>query len=556
MPSEYQQDGDIAFLGLNSRDNPSVLPSGYVTKSSNFRLDRGIATTRKGLKKFSEEELYGETKTVVGSGTYLNSNGQEIIMILIHDSDALETKLYEFNPDTGLFGSGKLLPVDITSSDGVDMIQAVDKVFITRGHNARPIMWNMSNTFTVLPTSGTGNEFPNCTGLMFYQNRLVATGHHKTMADIRARDTVCVSHYLEWDKWPSLDAFTINQGGNDEIVSVVPWTMNEFLILCRNSTFYLNVGTSKYASGEALAQDARLESLSVDIGCMAKRSSVQVGNGVMFLSDNGVYMLTPVQSGAPDGVKLLTLSEPISAPIDDVVRRINRTHAKDAVAAYWNNRYYLAVPLDNSTKNNAVLVYNFILKNWESIDTYPEDIDILAYSVAKRDKQRRLFIIDSNEGILLTEEGSSDELGTASGSPYLNQLGNPSIPYEVGKIGARLNWLLSETAYTGTPIYAELITRRFIGSTSTDKRFSSVDVDIYSPNGGLMTVSAITNNPDTDTLVDIFSLNQDEDVTRRNPIRKIAYGLQVKYNTYHLQPSIRSTFIKFTMQGKHNINRQ
>jgi hypothetical protein len=84
---------------------------------------------------------------------------------------------------------------------------------------------------------------------------------------------------------------------------------------------------------------------------------------VIFLSDNGVYFLQP-QPASAESMKLLTMADPISAPIDDVIQRINRTYAHRSVATYWNNRYYLAVPLDGSVDNNAVLVYNFILKQF------------------------------------------------------------------------------------------------------------------------------------------------------------------------------------------------
>ena len=555
MPLEYLTDGELGFIGLNSRDNPASLDKGILSKSVNFRLDRGVATTRKGLKKYTEPALYGATKSVVGSGVYLNATGQEIFILLIHDSAPgvlNPTKLYEFNPDTGTFAAPSSLPVSITSSSGVDIIQAVDNVFISRGHDARPIRWDKVSTFEVLPTN---HEFPNSTGLLFYQNRIIAIGRHLSMAATeRKRDTVCVSHFLEYDKWPALDAFTINQGGNDEVIALVPWTMNEFLVLCRNSTFYLNVGSDRYTSGQALSSTARLESLSVDIGCVARKTAVQVGSGVMFLSDNGIYALEPTKSGQPDGVKLLTLSDPISANVDDIIQRINKDYASQSVAAYWNNRYYIAVPLDNSTKNNTVLVYNFILKNWESVDQYGDEIDIFSFAVGKRDTQRRLYIVDRKEGILLNEELQFDEYGPNNGTPMLSTT-PVSGPY-VGLTGAYVPFTLTTSGFLNKPIYGEIQTRRFTAGDGRDKRFSSIECDILSPAGSIVETYAVTNNPDTDTKIDEFVSPFLEDATRRNPVRKIAYGLQIKFVTSNLQPTIRSNFVKFTGRGKTNINKQ
>lgn len=801
MQREYLTEGELGFRGLNSRDNPAILTKGYLSKSVNFRLDRGAATTRKGLKKFSESELYGSDKQVVGTGIYLDQNGQEMLILLVHNSTSNVTKLYTFNPDApenqSGFSSGTTLTTPIPSQEGVEIIHAVDRVFISRGNDLRPLVWDMVSTPTEIPTN---KEFPNCTGMLFYQNRIIATGHHLQMDPVRKRDTVCVSHFLQYDKWALADAFTVNQGGNDEVVAVVPWTMNEFLILCRNSTFYLNVGSNRYVSGQALSSDARLESLSVDVGCIAKKSAVQVGGGVFFLSDNGVYNLQPTQSGVPDGVKLLSLGDPVSAPIDDVIQRINKVSAAKSVATYWDNRYYLAVPLDSeeivikqdsteidegqtqdtsdipipslteaaaeadvlgyiqcpvkdaslwsdgneklyekatfyysypdgagtwtsvvtkvvvvgegparvyayeesgvyntgltspltgssaflgntlsatpgvqisadfgdipssgslvwgnyvpedvgagtpsywnvstyipyefiknkatlkvgdflyisklsfkssdsvvrqvsgsyeiiglknvlgknnefrgyivnlkvtsvdalansvdvakeikirkvSYKNNAVLVYNFILREWESVDIYPDEVDVLAFLVAKRERRRRLFLIDSNEGILLTEENEVDEIGASEGTPKL--VTAPSTGPYVGLTGAYVPFRLTESGYSNVPIYAELVTRSFTGGDGIAKRYSSIESDMSLPAGSIVETYSVTTNPDTETKIDSFTSAVSEDVTRRNPVRKTGFGLQIKFVSSNLQPTIRSNFVKFTINKKNNRN--
>ena len=51
MANELLKDGDMSFVGLNSRDNPASLSSGIVSRSQNFRMDRGVATARKGLQR-------------------------------------------------------------------------------------------------------------------------------------------------------------------------------------------------------------------------------------------------------------------------------------------------------------------------------------------------------------------------------------------------------------------------------------------------------------------------------------------------------------------------
>jgi hypothetical protein len=539
MPNEYLSDGELGFYSLNSRDNPSTLKEGTVTKSQNMRLEKGVATTRKGLQKFYDASIAG--KTIVGSGTYTDNSGQESIIVLADDSVLGVTRIVTFNTNTKVFFNGPALPARLTSSEGVEIVHALNKIFITRGHLLRPLIWDLASSVIEIPTN---DKFPNSVGVIYYQNRFIVIGKLNAASNDRRRDTVSVSHFLQYDDFSNVDSFTINQGSNDEVVALVPWTLNEFIILCRNSTFYLNVGTNRYTSGQPLSTDAKLETLAIDIGCAAKKSAVQVGDGVLFLSDNGVYLMSPATGGKPDGIKLLTISDPLSSPIDDVIETINKDFIGGSVGCYWNNRYYLAVPLGTSEVNNAVLVYNFILKSWESVDVYPSTIDFMSFAVGKRLKQRRLFAIDPNEGIFLMEEMTNDEIGEVTGTPVL------------GTESARLSWTLSsETFSGGQPIIGELITRRFTSSDGRDKRYSSVESDLYVPSGSIVETSAITTNTDSETVVDLFQWTKGSvDTTRRNPIRKTAYGLQIKFRTLRLQPSIRSNYIKFTANGKNNMN--
>jgi len=536
----YLRDGDVGFIGLNSRDNPVALPKGYVSKSVNFRLDRGVATVRKGLKRKTTGSLIGTT--IYGIGIYLDSTGQEIFVVASTDG------LYTYNPQTEIVSSKISYPAGetITTQIGCDVVFAVDKVFITRGWAKRPLVWDMgtgAGSVTVLPTgSGAGHTFPSANGLLYYANRLIALGKNVTESNTaRNRDTVCVSNYLDYQNWDTLDAFTFNNGGNDEVISVCPWTLNEFLVFMRNSVFYVNIGLGRYGYSDQLGSDSFIKTLVTDIGCSARKSVVQANGGVIFLSDNGVYFLEPQSVGSNESIRLLTLADPISANIDDVIQRINKEHSYKAVATYWNNRYYLAVPLDDSTDNNVVLVYNFILKAWESVDTYPAGFDIMSFCIAKKDNRRRLYSFDSDRGLFMMEELDWDEFTGATGTPLL--------PFF---LPATLNPL----SFTPVDIEAELITRRYIFETFSDKRFSTAEIDMYVDAGAQVETTAIISNPDVETNIDKFGSPNSEDVTRCNPIRKIGTGLQLLFDSNHLRPSIRSAFVYATPLKKNNVNKK
>lgn len=542
MPArEYLVDGDQGFIGLNSKDNPLNLGKNYVSKSQNFRLDRGVATLRKGVKKITDVTITG-IGDIFGACTYTTATGVEYLAIAFGD------RIMIYNPETEVSVGTVLYPAGetITSSDRVDMYQAqgIGYVYICRGFSKTVLRWNGLYTpgSVSIPAIGTHNNYPNTPHAVYYGNR------HIVQID---QNTFQVSHYLQDNHWSNLDMFSINDGSSDTLVGIVPWTLNEFVIFMRNSIFYSAVGVGAELVGDpAQANDSYVKSLATDIGCIAKGSAVQAGGGIIFLSDNGVYILNP--SGAsqgnvntPEGMRLLTLAEPLSASISDVIARINYNYVQDAVAVYWENRYYLAVPLDSSTKNNAVLVYNFINKAWESVDTYPTNFDVKKFIVIKRGSKRRLLAVDDQNGVFLTEELEWDEYGAATGSPLLPGLTGNQDTFVLDSNSAYLN----PSSYEAHQIQGDLITRAYSFDTNREKRFSGIQVDTYSPGGGVIYTKVIVTNPDVETEVIRYGLPSAESTLLRLPVRKCGQYIQGQFLTTNLRPSIYSTTLSALVVG-------
>jgi hypothetical protein len=597
MPREYAVDGDEGFIGLNSRDNPVNLGKNFVSKAQNIRMDRGVATVRKGAERITAGAIVGQA--IYGACSYTTSTGEELIIVVVADG------LYRYTPDTetlsakvtfpghingatysgsgttvtvtkaahGLIAGTKLfvntsvvgyggivtitavttntftytIPVSkpsgtgtatynatnfIEPEDEVELYQAkgIGYVYILRGFNKSVLRWDGASTIEA-PDVHTHHNYPESRHALYYGNR------HIVQTD---RNTIEVSHYLQDNHWSALDVFTINDGSSDTLVAVAPWTLNEFVIFMRNSIFYAAAGVGANASGDpAQESDSYIKSLATDIGCIAKGSIVQAGGGIIFLSDNGVYILNPAGAGngagnTPEGMRLLTISEPLSAPISDVIARINFNAVDRSVAAYWENRYYLAVPLDGSTVNNAVLVYNFLNKAWESVDTYNPNQAIEDFVIAKKGNRRRMFMVDENQGLFLLEELDWDEFDNATGTPEL--------PFYIPAT-------LSPLAFQPIQIDAELITRAYSFQTNREKRFSSFQADVEFTAGSAVDISFITVNPDSDTLMTSYGSDSSEDVTLRIPARKSGYYSQIKFESKNLRPVIRSVTVEAIIPG-------
>jgi len=65
LSSPIVRDGDISFLGLQSRRNPLTIPSGYLQVAQNIRLDKGVAQTRKGASRLASGISVGATPVTI-----------------------------------------------------------------------------------------------------------------------------------------------------------------------------------------------------------------------------------------------------------------------------------------------------------------------------------------------------------------------------------------------------------------------------------------------------------------------------------------------------------
>jgi hypothetical protein len=136
---------------------------------------------------------------------------------------------------------------------------------------------------------------------------------------------------------------------------------------------------------------------------------------IYFLDYSGVYKISQIFEGSPQAGSL-----PVSDNIKPVMDSINWNAAAGIRVENRRERVYFAVPLQNSTRNNVLLVYNMISSSWESIDTFGDPefrIDDLVKTNYIGD--RRLFAIDRIKGIvLLLEQGRTDILGLTTDYEY------------------------------------------------------------------------------------------------------------------------------------------
>lgn len=327
-------------------------------------------------------------------------------------------------------------------------------------------------------------------------------------------DEIIISDILDSDTYDQIyGQYRFNAGTADFNVGLHSFSDDKLLVFNRSS-IHLVSGAGAGASVQLITNE---------VGCVARNSIIQVGNNVLFLSDNGVY-----GANFQDLYNLRGNEVPLSSPIDPLIKRINRAVWDKSIGVYFDNRYYLAVPLDGSQVNNAILIFNFINKQWESIDT-TEDVNwnIANLIVAGKKADRAVYAVNTLGGLhkLDARVDAVDLLAT-------------EIPVQGQE----------ETVTHNIP--ASVTTRQFTLGTIDRKRWNNFELHVQSSpdNASDLSISAELENIDSTvnlgTLRDLNSgttLAPDEDVSVRGRIgNRRAYGMQVTLNNTVGRPRFRA----------------
>ena len=363
---------------------------------------------------------------------------------------------------------------------------------------------------------------------VYHQRRLAVPYRYSvsasadTYADRKIFDEILVSDILDTDTYDQIYGnFRFNAGKSDFNVGMLSFSDDKLLVFNRNSIHLVSsVENISIASTQLLTDE---------VGLIARNSVVQVGNQVLFLSDNGVYGMNFI-----DLYNLRGNEVPLSESIQKTIDSINKAHADKASAVYFDNKYYLAVPTGTSTVNNTLLVYNFLNKSWESIDNVNnvdlsgntfQEFEFTKLLIAGKGSKRGVYVTNTNGGIHRLEvfEDGIDRVIT-----------------EIGTTTAK------ETRVQGSAT-----TRMFTLGSIDRKKFNNFELHLQSSpdNSSDVSIAATTENIDSEPALDLKNASDyvggviapDEDVSIRGRIgNKRAYGLQVTLTSILGRPRFRS----------------
>jgi hypothetical protein len=348
---------------------------------------------------------------------------------------------------------------------------------------------------------------PSVPWAVYTNNRLVVPS---------GRDGVLLSDWLDPEVYdPFWQSFRANQGSNDYLVAVQPWVEGKFLVFMRKSIWLATVAQFSSTDGSDFSIDtplSKLELLTDEVGCLARKTIAVAGQYVFFLSDAGVYRLD-----ARLDLQLRGDTKPLSDSIADQFEQLDPSASENGVGVWHDNRYWLAVPQTAGANPAAWLfIWSALNEQWETRDNYGFGIDDLLIVTAG---SRRRVMATSQAGtiMMLNEEQAGDD------AP------DPSV-----------------TGYVGT-VSGRIVTRRYGMGSMHNKRFLRSLSDVVLPDTASITVKARLTNPDaTITLVpgqtNLSGLS--EDYTLKQPIRQKAHYCELEFLTTANRPEIRNVSIE------------
>ena len=474
----------------------------------------GVLTSSPAFVKVANGTYTANTYLSAGSNTSI-SNGIVTVSATAHGL-SVGTQIYVVD----IASSGPALTLN---GDGYTIATVATNSFTFYAQIADHA--SHSCVYSVRQSQGRGlSRMPAPAWGVYHQRRLIVpfsytttgTSGSETITARNVSDEMLFSDIFDSDTYDQLqNDFKVTAGIADYLQYVHPFTEDQALAFNRHSIHLINGVSGSLA-------DIQIREITREAGLVARKSVVTIANQIYFLSDAGVYSTNFGEFYTLRGAGL-----PLSAPIDPIIQRINKSYAYKAVAAYYDNRYYLAVPLDGSIINNAILVYNILNQGWESLDLIDQGgWNISNFIVAGSAGDAKLYAVNSFGGINVIE-ARVDDVDSIYTYPGVNS--------------------------NAFPIASYCESRQYIFDSPARKKFNTFELHAESSdtNSSDARIDIIAENLDNDftlgTLRDYLGdvLPIAEDCSVRGRIGNLrAYGAQIRFTPIQGRPKMR--LIKLT----------
>lgn len=219
-------------------------------------------------------------------------------------------------------GTFTSIKTGISTTAPVDFATTVNYMVACNGVNA-PWKWDGSTVSNLANAPATAQFFT------LHKEKLFCVPKNKP-SQLRWSDSFAP------ESWPSVNVGNVKTGDGD-VITCLRVHLGELVIFKKYSTHVLK-GTS--------LDTFKQEEMDTEIGCVSHRAAVASGAYLYFVSFGGICVW--------NGLSVVNLSRD---RIPGFWSRVNQQYLYKAAAAVRNGRIWFALPVDGSTYNNYVLVY-------------------------------------------------------------------------------------------------------------------------------------------------------------------------------------------------------
>jgi hypothetical protein len=452
---------------------------------------------------------------------YTDVYGTELIIQSTHDSRFNGTYPIQ-NPATILTTGNVVL--HHFNNTGTNIGVHTNQTGMTALQAKSPIVWDgvsatASPVNQVNVMTGTTANVPPADFGLYFQNRLILkTSNHFIAASDILSDTFDMQ----------LNNFNINLGSGDDIIGFLPWIESQFLVFMRRAIYIAFIETTNYLTGPPGAKSS-ITVVTNEVGCLARRTIVNAGQFVFFLSPKGVHMLTPQLD-----LKLIGNTQPLSEPIADFFDAINYTTAFHSCAAYYNNRFYISIPWNGSVYNNRLAVYNTLNQQWESIDSYQTDMYVDEFFACAYGNERRLMA-----GCRIWAGIFED---TDAGNPALS----PGVAlFEEVEGLDQWSYVYQDPNYViqSSPINGLIKTREYMFDSLGEKRFTRAQVQTSNIAADRIQITASAYDPDAQEMILDYTFEGGTHTTLRPRVALRGSAIDIEVQILSGSPSVKTVSV-------------
>lgn len=330
---------------------------------------------------------------ILASGVYSDPNSAGSQWIVVAGAESVAFHAY---------GQSKRIvfyPAGVVLSEQGSLLQANNYLFLFMGIGQTPLRWEgiWSEDFEVVPDSSGLPGFssiPQSNQATYYQNRLWV---------VNGKDEIAASDVLVFTEYDNIaNSFNLNTGSGDYVVASYPFGTNSLVVFKHSSSLLL-------ANVEGSLSDVTSTEIIRNLGLIGINAVTSVGPDLVYMSDRNV---TSIKLNLQNELQAST--EPLSRNIASILKRINWEFGYKIALAYWDNKLYVSLPLDNSHVCNSIAIYNFITKQWYGEWTFDDSINmaIQGFVLANYQESIQLHCVSEDGRVFVTGQGQNDISGT------------------------------------------------------------------------------------------------------------------------------------------------